>query len=115
LISSPAPSFNAWPSSPNPKERAVNSLSVTSLSYTFFFFLRKLHSLKSVFYGFKWASKIPVITDSYKRCMSRLELETCCANLKFFVITLRFLGTPSYTLHTPHSLPCTYIVNHYHG
>ena len=59
----------------------------------FFFNLRKLHLLKSVFYGLRWASKIPAVSDSYKRCTPWLELETCYTDLKSFAITLYPLRT----------------------
>jgi hypothetical protein len=59
----------------------------------FFFNLRKLHLLKSVFYGFRWASKISAVSNSYKRCTPWLELETCYADLKSFAITLYPLRT----------------------
>ena len=60
-----------------------------------FFFLnsRKSHFPESVFCGSKWASKIPVVPGSYKRCTPWFELETCYADLKPFAITPRYLGT----------------------
>jgi hypothetical protein len=36
-----------------------------------------------------WASKTLAVPDSYKRCTPWLELETCYADLKLFIITLR--------------------------
>jgi hypothetical protein len=54
---------------------------------------RKPHFSKSALCGSRWASKTPAVPDSYKRCTPWLELETCCAHLKPFVITLRPLGT----------------------
>jgi hypothetical protein len=60
-----------------------------------FFFLdsRKPHPPESALYGPRWASKTPAVPGSYKRCTPWLELETWCADLKPFVITLRPLGT----------------------
>jgi len=70
----------------------------TTNELEFFFFLdsRKSHSLKSVLYGPRWASKIPAVSGSYKRCTPWLELETCCVDLKLFSITLRSLETTNW-------------------
>jgi len=54
-----------------------------------FLYSRKPHPPENVFYGLRWASKTPAVPGSYKRYTSRLELETCCADLKPFTITLR--------------------------
>jgi len=54
---------------------------------------RKPHFSESTLCGSRWTSKTPAVPDSYKRCTPWLELETCCAHLKPFVITLRPLGT----------------------
>ena len=63
-----------------------------------FFLSKKPHPLKSVLCGSRWASKTPAVPDSYKRCTPWLELETYCADLKLFAITLRplpsFFSTP---------------------
>jgi hypothetical protein len=61
----------------------------------FYFFLdsRKPYPPESVFYRHRWASKTPNVPGSYKRCTPWLELETCCADLKRFAITLRPLKT----------------------
>jgi len=63
----------------------------------FFLDSRKSHSLESALCGSKWGSKIPAVPDSYKSCTPLLELETCCADLKSFTITLHPLkmNTPS--------------------
>jgi len=53
--------------------------------FYFFFEFEKPHPLESVFYGFRRASKTPVIPGSYKRCTPWLELETCCADLKPYI------------------------------
>jgi hypothetical protein len=72
--------------------RKVNSGKQTWPDITLFY-LRKPYFLKSVFYRFRWTSKISIVPDFYKRCISWLELETCCADLKPFNITLRPLKT----------------------
>jgi hypothetical protein len=58
-----------------------------------FFYSRKPHFLKSIFCGLRWASKTSIVSDSYKRYRPWIELETCCADLKSFAITLHLLGT----------------------
>jgi hypothetical protein len=75
-------------------QRAEDSIFLFVFSL-FFFFLdsRKPHSQESVFCGSRWASKTSAVSGSYKRCTPWLELETCCADLKFFTITLCPLGT----------------------
>ena len=50
--------------------------------------LRKPHPLESALCGSRWAGKTPAVSDSFKRCTPWLELETYCANLKSFAITL---------------------------
>jgi hypothetical protein len=60
---------------------------------TLFLLFKKTPSLKSVLCGTRWTSKIQVVPGSYKRYMPWLELETCYADLKLFIITLRPLGT----------------------
>jgi len=57
----------------------------------FFFEFEETLFLKSVFYRFREASKTSAVPSSYKRCTSWLELETCCADLKSFIITLCLL------------------------
>jgi len=71
-------------------------------THLFFFILdsRKLHPPKNAFYRPRWASKISAIPGSYKRCTPWLELETCCADLKPFAITLRLLGQLQHILPT---------------
>jgi hypothetical protein len=66
-----------------------------SCFHCFFFFLnsRKPHSQESALCGPRWASKTSAVPGSYKRCTFWPELETCCADLKPFTITLRPLGT----------------------
>jgi len=60
----------------------------------FFFWIRgNLAPPESALCGPRWGSKIPVVSGSYKRCTPWLELETCCADLKPFAITLRPLRT----------------------
>jgi len=60
----------------------------------FFFWIRgNLTPLESALCGRRWGSKTPAVPGSYKRCTPWLELETCCANLKPFAITLHPLGT----------------------
>jgi len=59
----------------------------------FFGFEETSPSRKSALCGPRWGSKTPAIPGSYKRCTPWLELKTCCANLKPFVITLRLLRT----------------------
>jgi hypothetical protein len=59
----------------------------------FYYYSGKLYFLKNTLCGLRWASKIRVVPDSYKRCTSWLELETYCADLKSFAITLRLLRT----------------------
>jgi len=59
----------------------------------FFLDLRKSYLSKNIFYRSRWGSKTLSVPDSYKKCTSWLELETCYANLKPFIITLRLLGT----------------------
>jgi hypothetical protein len=61
-----------------------------------FFYSRKPHLSKSALCGSRWASKTSTIPYSYKRCTPWLELKTCCADLKLFVITLRPLRTLFY-------------------
>jgi len=66
--------------------------SMQSLSQNTFFFFKirgNLTFLKSVFYGSRWGSKILVVPGFYKRCTLWFELETGCADLKPFTITLR--------------------------
>jgi len=59
------------------------------LQALFFFWIREnLISLESVLCGSRWGSKTLDIPGSYKRCMPWLELETYCADLKPFIITL---------------------------
>jgi len=58
--------------------------------FTFFLKLEETPFLKSIFYGFRWASKTPAISGFYKRCTPWLELKVYCADLKFFVITPRW-------------------------
>jgi len=62
--------------------------------YYLFFFLdsRKPHPPESALCRPRWASKTLAVPDSYKRCTSWLELETCYADLKPFAITLRPLN-----------------------
>ena len=62
-------------------------------SKIFFLDSRKPHFLESALCWSRWASKTPAVPGSYKRCTPWLELETCYAHLKPFVITLRPLGT----------------------
>jgi hypothetical protein len=63
-------------------------------SFILFFWIRgNLTFLKSVLYRLRWGSKTPVVPGSYKRCTPWLELDTCCADLKPFAITLHPLGT----------------------
>jgi hypothetical protein len=69
------------------------NVKLTKKQHFFFLDSRKPHFPKSVFCGPRWASKIPTVPCSYKRCTPWLKLETCCADLKLFVITLRPLGT----------------------
>ena len=52
----------------------------------FFFKFEKTLFLREYILRFRWASKILVALDSYKRCTPWLELETCCADLKLFII-----------------------------
>ena len=61
--------------------------------YFILFYSRKPYLLESVHCGFRWASKTPAVSGSYKRCTSWLELEICCTDFKPFVITLRGLET----------------------
>jgi hypothetical protein len=69
-------------------------------NYFFFFLdLRKSYLSKNAFYGFRWTSKTPTVPNSYKRCTSWLELETCCADLKLFAITSHPLRPINYPLH----------------
>ena len=60
-----------------------------------FFFLdsKKPHLPENALCGSKRESKILAVPGFYKRCTSWLELETCCADLKYFAITLRPLRT----------------------
>jgi len=71
----------------------------------FFLDLRKPHFPDSEFYGPRWASKTPAISDSYKRYTSLLELKICCIDFKFFAITLR-PQTPYATLSNKHLIIC---------
>lgn len=64
----------------------------------FFFYSRKPHFLKNLLCEFRWASKTLVVPDSYKKYMFWFELETCYANLKLFIITLRLLMTGTYLM-----------------
>jgi hypothetical protein len=66
---------------------------IQDIVYYYFLDSRKPHSLESVLCGPRWASKTPAVLGFYKRCTPWLELETCCADLKPFAITLRSLGT----------------------
>jgi len=61
--------------------------------HLFFFWFNKPHFSESVFCGLRWGSKTPAISDSYKKCIPWLELETCCTVLKPFTTTLCLLGT----------------------
>jgi hypothetical protein len=71
--------------------RAVGTCSRIYI-YIFFFLLEETPPSESALYGFRWASKTSAVSSSYKRCTPKLELETCCADLKPFVITLRPFG-----------------------
>jgi hypothetical protein len=75
-------------------QRAEDSIFLFVFSL-FFFFLnsRKPHFQESALCGPRWASKTSAVPGSYKRCTFWPELETCCADLKPFTITLRPLGT----------------------
>jgi len=65
----------------------------------FFFLIRGHLTLpESALCGPRWGSKTPAVPGSYKRCTPWLELETCCADLKPFDITLRPLGTYCHTI-----------------
>ena len=81
-----------WVACLNPLDNSVEYLVLFCLDF-FFLNSRKPHLSKSVLCEPRWASKIMVIPDFYKRCTSWLELETCCVDLKLFTITLRPLGT----------------------
>jgi hypothetical protein len=70
----------------------ISCLSIRNISF-FFFDSRKPHLLESTLCRPRWASKTPAVPGSYKRCTLWLELETCCADLKPFAITLCPLGT----------------------
>jgi hypothetical protein len=62
--------------------------------FFFFFWIRgNLTSPESALCGPRWGSKTPAVPGSYKKCTPWLELETCCADLKPFAITLRPLRT----------------------
>jgi hypothetical protein len=65
-------------------------LSFSQMTSLFFFKFEETPSLKSIFYGFRWASKTLAISGFYKRCTPWLELKVYCADLKFFVITPRW-------------------------
>jgi len=71
--------------------RAREKFILTEPSENFYFFLdlRKLHFLESIFCGSRWASKISVVSSFYKKYMPRLELKTCCVDLKPFNITIK--------------------------
>jgi len=56
--------------------------------FLFFFWFEETHPLESVLYESRWVSKIPTVPGSYKRCTAWLELKTCYADLKSFVIAL---------------------------
>jgi hypothetical protein len=93
----------------NSPRNNINLFAYPKVSICLHFFLdsRKLHFLKSIFCGFRWTSKTPVIPGSYKICTSWLELEICCADLKPFVITLCFLDLFVYMVHARNDL-CLY-------
>jgi len=61
--------------------------------YFFIFGFEKFYLLKNILCRSRWASKTPAVPDFYKRCTPWLKLETCCADLKSFTITLRPFGT----------------------
>ena len=63
------------------------------LEWFIYFYSRKPYPPESVLCGSRWASKTSAVPGSYKRCTPWLELETCCADLKSFVITPRCLKT----------------------
>jgi hypothetical protein len=71
----------------------VHFYSASRLCLVFFLDSRKSHFPESVFCGSRWMSKTLTISGSYKRCTPWLELETCCADLRPFAITLRPLRT----------------------
>jgi len=79
-----------WVACLNPLDNSAEYLVLFCLDF-FFLDSRKPHLLKSVLCELRWASKTPAIPGFYKRCMSWLELETCCTDLKSFTITLRLL------------------------
>jgi hypothetical protein len=54
--------------------------------YFILFYSKKPYFLESVHCGFRWASKTPAVSGSYKRCTSWLELEICCTDFKPFTI-----------------------------
>jgi hypothetical protein len=87
---------------------------LTSKKEFFFFFFdsRKPHPPESALCGLRWGSKTSAVPGSYKRCTPWLELETCCADPKFFVITLRFLGTKKKKKNslTSNSIHNTYLI-----
>jgi hypothetical protein len=62
------------------------------IRYFFFLNSRKPHLPENVLCGLRRASKIPTVPSSYKRCTSWLELKTCVADLKPFIITPRSLN-----------------------
>jgi hypothetical protein len=68
--------------------------------YFFFLDLRKPYFPESILCRSRWESKTPAVPDSYKRYTPWLELETCCADLKPFNITLCPLETFPYTYRT---------------
>jgi len=62
----------------------VEEWKAKAMIISFFFYLRKLQLLESVLYGSRWVNKTLAVPGSYKRCISWLELETYCADLKSF-------------------------------
>jgi len=99
------------------KKNWIKNYFFIKISYTglsFFFDLRKLHFPDSAFYEFRWASKTPTISDSYKNYTSLLELKICYIDFKFFVITLH-PRTPYATLSNKHLiiylLYCSYLLS----
>jgi len=73
------------------KRSIIYSFFFNFLFKYFFFWFEETPTPESVFCGPRWVSKTLAVPGSYKRCTSWLELETCYANFKPFVITPRSL------------------------
>jgi len=86
----------------------------THYLYFFFWIQGNITPRKAHFVG-PGESKTPTVSGSYKRCTLWLELQTCCADLKLFTITLQPLKTPLLIRSIPHELQLNSATSHPHS